>query len=252
MAQLSKTHEEWSCNACTLLNKLENISCSLCGSFRAVSKDTVNDIDDAEQNLDGYGSIIYRIDAFTAEDISRCKSLYDQFTNNNAVSTVEPFPVILYGNNDMNYDREPSSDIALLSTSKCGGPFMEWMAEYDRTFCYGVVVQFHGNLLNYYRKIERLPIFSEFQQIIDSQFDFIQSHYLRNGHDIIIPSPSAETIRNDPDRFCSDSSTTSDRKQTVFHLLGTEKECLPKPYYELVYYMNFKEMLKIFENAEIL
>eukprot|EP01083_Nonionella_stella_P017251 48225_1 len=191
-------NNEWQCLACTLLNKTEDINCVLCGTIRSMPM----------KNKHEYGSIIYRIEPFTMHEMQEINQSYTKH---------DKHPIILYPNNDINYKRDKSSDTPLLSSSQYNKEYLtKIISPYDRTFCYGVVVQFHNTLLNYYKKIEILPIFADFKHIMDKQFHLLQTQYIARGHDIIIPSPHSQEMNKDT--------------QCIFHTLGTHPNGLPTSY----------------------
>lgn len=220
MSAVDALETNWSCPRCTLLNPSHDQKCSLCGQLKEIKAIKPSNI-----NKDNYGSIIYRSEPFSETELDEMYALYTKDPSKKSGK----YPIIIYPNNDINYKRDKSSDIALLSSTKHNKKYITvTLAKYDRKFCYGVVVQFHGQLLNYYKKIEILPIFNDFRQIMDEQFAYLQQKYLQNGHDIIFPSPQESEISNDVD------SPHQNHEQRIFHNLGTYKDGLPKPYFTYI------------------
>ena len=205
MAAVNCNHDEWQCHKCTLLNNLESIQCILCGEFRKQKP----------KNKENFGCVIYRTEPFTAQELEEMHTIYAR----NPSKRFGKYPIILYPSNDINYKRDKSSDIALLSSTKHNKAYItDLISKYDRKFCYGIVVQFHNELLNYYKKIETLPIFAEFKHSIDAQFHYLERNYIQNGHNIIIPSPNTLEMERNIHSYFTDKSSN---KQTIFHTLGT-------------------------------
>eukprot|EP01084_Bolivina_argentea_P194221 333207_1 len=127
MAATTGNDDEWQCSKCTLLNNIENSECILCGELR---KEEV-------KNKDNYGSIIYRIKPFTMNELEEINALYIK----NPSKKTGKYPIILYSSNDINFKREKTSDIALLSSIKHNKEYItKLISKYDRKFCYGIVV----------------------------------------------------------------------------------------------------------------
>eukprot|EP01084_Bolivina_argentea_P303919 524817_1 len=109
------------------------------------------------------------------------------------------------------------------------------VGKYDRTIGYGIVTTFVG---------APIPNLRAYKSKMDEQFKPLADH-LRNGYDVIVPTPTAVDISKDRRRYY-DRRTN---KQAIFHNLGTGIASLSM---DRVKYIQTKidELAKIAQNVE--
>eukprot|EP01083_Nonionella_stella_P143005 443567_1 len=108
-------------------------------------------------------------------------------------------PRFLFGDNNQDNHRRSSQ-----SRQMFGGQ-AGVVGKYDRTIGYGIVTSFVG---------APIPGLSAYKSKMNQQFKTLADH-LRNGYDVIVPTPTSMDIKKNRSRYYDGN------KQIIFHNLGT-------------------------------
>ena len=97
------------------------------------------------------------------------------------------------------------------------------LGDYDTSVSFGVTTTFYRD--KYVNKD-----FNAFKKIIDD--DFVIIEYIKNGHDIIVPSPNKQDLWGQYSK--NYHKTVENEKQAIFHNLGTGLAMIPFNYIEYI------------------
>ena len=152
------------------------------------------------------GSVVYHPEPFSAKQLERGYALYLKTPE----LTGSSWPVYLFGDNDIDHDRPPHSEREMISehSSVCG--------RYDDSIAFGITTTFYT--------FKPMITLSAFKKLMDGQFDSLWRRYMVNGHDVVVPAPSALDLAQSASGFHEDSD------QAIFHNLATELPMIYRKY----------------------
>ena len=112
MASASDT--TWNCTRCTFQQSAFNDKCEICGEANTTHKKQtqpkLNANTQALQPSTRYGRIMYQVDRLTTLQLTATHSLYQQQPD----AASSSWPVYLFGDNDIDHGRPPSTDREML------------------------------------------------------------------------------------------------------------------------------------------
>merc|ERR1712083_672160 len=105
------------------------------------------------------------------------------------------------------------------------------MGQYDRNIAFGIITTFYA--------YKPMPDFNKFKDLINNQFDELWNKYILNGHDLIIPSPNDNDLKQHHQSFYEQINNDDDNpqfQQIIFHNIGTGIARLPLLYLKYIQY----------------
>jgi len=253
---------EWSCDKCTFKQNANNKKCTLCMNPNpfVIQTSNINGNGNSNQKFNykewmkpepklndkanpdllyqtkpkkngEYGKIIYTKERLTKKQVNETYLIYKLNPNINTSS----WPVYVFGDNDIDVNRGNGVEREMIGgiANVCG--------DFDRTICYGITTTFY--------KQKPKPVLSEFKKIMDKQFDILWNKYIKNGHDIIVPSPNKKDLHDHPLSYHI-FPAKGDPKQVVFHNIGTGLAMLEIEY--IVYIQKkFDDLIKLSNKQSI-
>ena len=86
-----------------------------------------------------------------------------------------------------------------------------------------------------------MPNFNKFRDIMNDQFNELYNKYILNGHNLIIPSPNNNDLKQHFNSFYENINNGNDNddaiyEQVIFHNIGTGIARLPLLYLKYIQY----------------
>eukprot|EP00486_Rosalina_sp_Unknown_P005027 CAMPEP_0201577824 /NCGR_PEP_ID=MMETSP0190_2-20130828/24372_1 /ASSEMBLY_ACC=CAM_ASM_000263 /TAXON_ID=37353 /ORGANISM="Rosalina sp." /LENGTH=258 /DNA_ID=CAMNT_0048010281 /DNA_START=491 /DNA_END=1268 /DNA_ORIENTATION=+ len=129
--------------------------------------------------------------------------------------------LIVFGENDIDKVRPKGGERDMI------GGLAGVLGDYDTSVSFGVTTTFYKN--KYVNKD-----FNAFKKIIDDDFEKLLE-YIKNGHDIIVPSPNMQDLYGQYEKnYWKKGPNDDEKKQVIFHNLGTGLAMIPFNYIEYI------------------
>jgi len=157
------------------------------------------------------GSIVYHPGPFSTKELERDYALFLKSPVLRSPDARGPsWPIYLFGDNDIDHDRPPNTEREMVGghSSVCG--------RFDDSIAFGITTTFYT--------FKPMITLLAFKKLMDGQFDNLWRRYMVNGHDVMVPSPSALDLVQSASVYLEDSD------QVIFHNLGIELPMIYRKY----------------------
>ena len=229
--------QQWSCSVCTYKQSATAMRCAMCGNPnpfmvgsgssaayfqpqrpppkpKPVAKESLKYQSKPRKNGE-FGKIVYQTDRINKQQVLDSYAIY---LLNKDVKT-SCWPLYVFGENDIDKARPKGGERDMI------GGLAGVLGDYDTSVSFGVTTTFYKN--KYVNKD-----FNAFKKIIDDDFDKLLE-YIKNGHDIIVPSPNMQDLYGQYEKNYWET-IDNEKKQVIFHNLGTGLAMIPFNYIKYI------------------